>query len=78
MDSSRTLGVPALAPRPVATASNNAARVAANQRSVLAERHTAAEWTAMYPHIRRMYVQERRKLRYLMQHMEEKHGFKAT
>lgn len=78
MDSPRTSWLPTLAPRPVATSSNNAATVAASQRSALVERHTEAEWATMYPHIQRMYIQERRKLRYVMGHMEEKYGFRAT
>lgn len=32
----------------------------------------------MRPEIEQLYVQERRKLRYVMQHMERKYGFKAT
>lgn len=78
MDSSRASGLVVLAPRPVPTSSNNAARAAASQRPAVAEYHTAAEWAAMYPYIQTMYVQERRKLRYVMRHMEEKHGFRAT
>lgn len=78
MDSSRDSGLAVLAPRPVPTSSNNAARVTASQRSAVPEYHTAAEWAAMYPYIQRMYVQERRKLRYVMRHMEEKYGFRAT
>lgn len=78
MDSSRASGLAVLAPRPVSASSNNAVRAAASQRPAVAEYHTAAEWAVMYPHIQRMYVQERHKLRYVMRHMEEKYGFRAT
>ncbi|KAK3326131.1 hypothetical protein B0H66DRAFT_550148 [Apodospora peruviana] len=40
--------------------------------------HTAQEWTAMYPEIKRLYVHERRRLQYVMRYMEREHGFKAT
>lgn len=36
------------------------------------------DWAAAYPEIERLYVRERRKLRYTMQHMESEHGFTAT
>ncbi len=39
---------------------------------------THDEWAAMYYEIERLYVRERRKLRYIMQYMEREHGFKAT
>lgn len=32
----------------------------------------------MYPEIERLYVQEHRKLRYVMQYMAQEHSFKAT
>ncbi|SPN96801.1 uncharacterized protein DNG_00321 [Cephalotrichum gorgonifer] len=51
----------------------------ARQRPAPSEyHHTEAEWASVYPHIQRMYIQERRKLRYVMAQMEEKYGFKAT
>lgn len=40
--------------------------------------HSDVEWAALYPEIQRLYVRERRKLRYVMQCMESEHGFKAT
>jgi hypothetical protein len=40
--------------------------------------HIESEWTAVYPEIERLYVLQRRKLRYVMQYMESEHGFKAT
>jgi len=39
---------------------------------------THGEWAAMYPDIERLYVRERRKLRHVVQVMQQKHGFKAT
>ncbi|KAK5053800.1 hypothetical protein LTR84_001762 [Exophiala bonariae] len=39
---------------------------------------TQDEWMAVYPEIERLYIRERRKLRYIMQYMEKTHGFKAT
>jgi hypothetical protein len=39
---------------------------------------THSQWAAMYTEIERLYVRERRKLRYIMQYMEREHGFKAT
>jgi hypothetical protein len=40
--------------------------------------HSEKEWAAVYLHIERMYVRERRKLRYVMQKMEEEYRFRAT
>ncbi|KAB5577480.1 hypothetical protein GE09DRAFT_1183367 [Coniochaeta sp. 2T2.1] len=40
--------------------------------------HSDSEWRALYPEIERLYVRERRKLRYVMQYMEREYGFKAT
>ncbi|KAF5236458.1 hypothetical protein FANTH_11260 [Fusarium anthophilum] len=40
--------------------------------------HGEAEWTAVYPIIERLYMKDRRKLRHIMQIMEEKHNFKAS
>jgi Clr5 domain len=39
---------------------------------------TNDDWTALQPEIENLYVRERRKLRYIMQYMETKYGFKAT
>ncbi|KAH8652226.1 Clr5 domain-containing protein [Xylariales sp. PMI_506] len=40
--------------------------------------HSASEWEAMYPIIKRLYITERRKLSDVMAFLERKHGFKAT
>ncbi|KAF5494390.1 hypothetical protein CGCS363_v010120 [Colletotrichum siamense] len=40
--------------------------------------HDEREWTVVYPMIERMYVRERRSLKYLMRAMEEDYNFKAT
>ncbi|KAK9364495.1 hypothetical protein V1509DRAFT_50041 [Lipomyces kononenkoae] len=40
--------------------------------------HSELEWAAMYPHIQRLYVYERRKLRYVIAHIKEKYNFYAT
>ncbi len=45
---------------------------------VLEIQHGDKEWRAVYPHLERMYVRERRKLRYVMAKMEDTYGFKAT
>ncbi|CAM1504944.1 Fc.00g025350.m01.CDS01 [Cosmosporella sp. VM-42] len=63
--------VPRLAPQPISVSS-----VAPKPRLVL--EHSDAEWTALYPTIERLYVRERRKLRYVMQYLESEHGFRAT
>ncbi|EXJ61379.1 uncharacterized protein A1O5_11937 [Cladophialophora psammophila CBS 110553] len=39
---------------------------------------THKEWAALYSEIERLYIRERRKLRYIMQYMEREHAFKAT
>ncbi|RVX68497.1 hypothetical protein B0A52_07921 [Exophiala mesophila] len=39
---------------------------------------TRDEWASFYPELERLYVRERRKLRYVMMYMERKHGFKAS
>ena len=39
---------------------------------------TNDDWTALQHEIEKLYVRERRKLRYIMQYMETKYGFKAT
>ncbi|KAF4957174.1 hypothetical protein FGADI_3239 [Fusarium gaditjirri] len=44
----------------------------------LSVHHGEAEWTAVYPIIERLYMKDRRKLRHIMQIMEEKHNFKAS
>ncbi|SPJ71848.1 uncharacterized protein FTOL_01576 [Fusarium torulosum] len=40
--------------------------------------HSEEEWEAVRPIIERLYARERRRLRYVMEIMEEKHNFKAT
>lgn len=40
--------------------------------------HGETEWTAVYPIIERLYMKDRRKLRHIMQIMEEKYNFKAS
>jgi hypothetical protein len=39
---------------------------------------TEQDWTALYSVIQRLYIRERRKLRYVMRYMEDEHGLKAT
>ncbi|RMZ86473.1 hypothetical protein DV736_g6301, partial [Chaetothyriales sp. CBS 134916] len=39
---------------------------------------THKEWAALYSEIEQLYVRKRRKLRYIKQYMERKHGLKAT
>lgn len=40
--------------------------------------HTEAEWDAMYPHIKRLYMTEHRRLREVVQLLRRDHGFSAT
>lgn len=40
--------------------------------------HSDTEWAARYLEIERLYVRERRKLRYIVEFMEQEHNFKAT
>ncbi|KAI1052901.1 hypothetical protein LB506_009906 [Fusarium annulatum] len=47
-------------------------------KPVISMHHGEAEWTAVYPIIERLYMKDRRKLRHIMQIMEEKHNFKAS
>ncbi|KAF1850820.1 uncharacterized protein K460DRAFT_400862 [Cucurbitaria berberidis CBS 394.84] len=61
-----------LAPRP------NPLAASVVSKSQPALTHTDSEWAASYHIIERLYVNERRKLRYVMQYMENEHGFKAT
>ena len=39
---------------------------------------TPKDWADRYAEIERLYVHERRKLRFVMQYMEQKYVFKAT
>jgi hypothetical protein len=48
------------------------------EQTVRLRAHSAEEWEAVYPIIRRLYVMEHKKLQELMAIMEHKHGFKAT
>jgi hypothetical protein len=64
--------IPILAPKP----SWPVASIAPKPQPVLT--HSDSEWAALYPEMERLYVRERRKLRYVMQYMESEHGFKAT
>lgn len=36
------------------------------------------DWATVYPELEMLYVHDRKKLRFVMQHMERKYGFKAT
>lgn len=65
--------LPTLAPRP---GGESATLVRPRPQPVLM--HSDQEWAAMYPDIERLYVRERRKLRYIIQFMEKEHRFKAT
>ncbi|KIL96649.1 hypothetical protein FAVG1_01393 [Fusarium avenaceum] len=47
-------------------------------KPTLSIRHSEEEWEVVRPVIERLYTRERRKLRYVMETMEEKHNFKAT
>ncbi|KAK4691714.1 hypothetical protein P7C71_g5343, partial [Lecanoromycetidae sp. Uapishka_2] len=64
--------LPVLAPRPAYSVSP------ITPGSRLALVHQESEWAARYPDIKRLYVTERRKLRYVIQYMEREHRFKAT
>ncbi|KAF2790138.1 hypothetical protein K505DRAFT_377733 [Melanomma pulvis-pyrius CBS 109.77] len=63
---------PILAPRP----NWPVASTASKPHLVLT--HSDSEWAAFYPEIERLYVRERRKLRYVIKYMESERGFKAT
>ena len=39
---------------------------------------TQEDWANNHAEIERLYVRDRRKLRFIMRHMEREHGFKAT
>jgi hypothetical protein len=47
-------------------------------KSILSMQHGETEWKAVYPILERLYMKDRRKLRHIMQIMEEKHNFKAS
>jgi hypothetical protein len=61
-----------LAPRPGGVVASIA------PKSQAVRTHSDVEWAAQYPDIERLYIRERRKLRYVMQYMEREHSFKAT
>ncbi|CAO2649652.1 Nn.00g070370.m01.CDS01 [Neocucurbitaria sp. VM-36] len=63
---------PVLAPRPAWSG----ASIASTPPPILT--HSDSEWAAAYPDIERLYVRERRKLRFVMQYMASEHGFQAT
>ncbi|KAH8901488.1 hypothetical protein GQ53DRAFT_674707 [Thozetella sp. PMI_491] len=65
-----------LAPRPVVA--RHVMLVSTDTKANLTTHHSEKEWAAVYPHIERMYVHERRKLRIVMAKMEDNYGFKAT
>lgn len=67
-----TMTFPILAPRP----RDAATFVTPEPRQKLM--YSEPEWAAVYPEIKRLYIYDRRKLRYIMQYMEREHGFKAT
>ncbi|EWZ90569.1 hypothetical protein FOWG_08176 [Fusarium oxysporum f. sp. lycopersici MN25] len=47
-------------------------------KPIISMHHGETEWTAVYPIIERLYMKDRRKLRHIMQIMEEKYNFKAS
>ena len=63
--------LPVLAPHPTGGSVGTPRKTSTGQR-------TEEEWAVVYPHIERMYVRERRKLRYVMNKMEEHYNFHAT
>ena len=70
--------LPVLACKPVASGHQVQTGLATAVRKPKPKPHTEAEWAAVYPHIQRLYMHERRKLRYVMAHMKEKYSFQAT
>jgi len=66
------MAVPKLIPRP------GGVIVSIAPKPQVVMTHSDVEWAALYPDIERLYVRERRKLRYVMQYMESEHSFKAT
>jgi aspartate oxidase len=42
------------------------------------KQNTKDRWLDMYPHIERLYIRERRKLRHVMSYMEREHHFIAS
>ncbi len=64
--------LPVLAPRP----SRPAASVAPKPQPMPLQ--SDSEWAAVYLAVERLYVRERRTLRYVMTCMERTHGFRAT
>lgn len=70
--------LPRLAPRPKGDDQQEDEGPIKTPRPQSVLTHSESEWAALYPEIERLYVHERRKLRYIMQLMETRHGFKAT
>jgi hypothetical protein len=50
----------------------------ASTKPCLSKQRSESEWAAVFPHIQRLYVHKRWKLRCVMEHMEEKYNFQAT
>jgi hypothetical protein len=42
------------------------------------KQNTKDRWLDMYPHIKRLYIRERRKLHHVMSYMEREHHFTAS
>ncbi|RSM20408.1 hypothetical protein CDV31_000632 [Fusarium ambrosium] len=68
-----SLQLASLAPRPGADTS-----AIQKTMTTLPIHHSDKEWDAVYVHIERLYVHERRKLRHVMETMEMEYNFKAT
>ncbi len=64
--------LPVLAPRP----GDLVSPITPSSRLSLV--HHELEWVAKYPELKRLYVNERRKLRYVIEYMEREYAFKAT
>jgi hypothetical protein len=62
-----------IAPRPRSTTTEPGEKI-----RNLETHHSAKEWDTAYPHIERLYVQQRKKLRHVMEIMEEDYDFTAT
>ncbi|KFZ09253.1 hypothetical protein V502_08846 [Pseudogymnoascus sp. VKM F-4520 (FW-2644)] len=75
MASVHTVRLAALACRPPKLGDG---RETASTKPCRDTQHSEAEWEAVYPHILQLYMHQRRKLRYVMRHMEEKYNFHAT
>lgn len=67
-----TMTLPILAPRP----GDPGASI--TPRPLPPVMYNESQWAAVYPEIEKLYIHQRRKLRYVMQYMEKEHGFRAT